>query len=147
MAEIRGTKYTLDELYDNYEFKVVKRAIMREFPWITNVFVDPEELNQYNVIFLNFTIDLPLMLETYGWDSHPWVKRVVEKNEHYHTMNLGMFADVQYQEHKKVQDDILKLIQLVQESPALPQDLKIKGRQFTVGGFEINPGQPEWGTS
>jgi hypothetical protein len=25
---------TLDELYDNYQYKVVKKALMREYPWI-----------------------------------------------------------------------------------------------------------------
>ena len=50
---------TEEELYDNYEFKVTKRALMREFPFIKNVYVkDPATIDQYkSFIFLDADIN------------------------------------------------------------------------------------------
>ena len=66
MAVEPGKEYTVEELYDNYEFKVVRRAIMKEFPWIKNVTVTRDNLDKYNTIFLDFEVDLHRLLESYG---------------------------------------------------------------------------------
>ena len=39
---------TYQEVIDNYEFKVAKKMLMREYPWIKDVFMNPEEINKYN---------------------------------------------------------------------------------------------------
>ena len=51
------TPMTPEQLRNNYEYKIVRRAIIKEFPWITDVTFNEDELNEYNVIFLEFIID------------------------------------------------------------------------------------------
>ena len=145
MAVEPGKEYTVEELYDNYEFKVVRRAIMKEFPWIKNVTVTQDNLDRYNTIFLDFEVDLPRLLETYGWDAYRSAQRAWDENKYFHAMHLSLFGDVSYEEAKPITDGIEKLYRAVHESPALPKDLKVKsGRRFSIGDFYFNLGQPDW---
>ena len=59
---------TKEELYDNYEFKVTARALKREFPFITNVYVrNDEEVNKYKrMIFFEVDINPYLLSQQYG---------------------------------------------------------------------------------
>ena len=138
--------YTLEELYDNYEFKVVKKAIMREFPWIENVTVDPEQLQKYSLIFLNFDVDPIKLGEQMGWTVTPWVKKAYEQGKEYKGMYLSLLFDkVNYEDTRDIANSIEELARSVHNSPALPHDLKIKGdRRFTVGDFFVNQGKQPW---
>ena len=145
MAVEPGSEYTVEELYDNYEFKVVKRAIMKEFPWITNVTVTQDNLDRYNTIFLDFEVDLPHLLETYSWGPYRPAQRAWDENKYFHAMYLSIFADIEFEEGKLVNRAIEKLYEGVHNSPALPVDLKLKtGRRFSIGDFYFNLGQPDW---
>jgi len=145
MAVDPGKEYTVDELYDNYEFKVVKRAIMREFPWITNVTVTQQNLDAYNSIFLDLEVNLPHLLETYGWGPYRAAKRAWEENKYFHSMHLSLLGDVSFEDAKPVANDIEKLYKSISHSPALPTDLRLKtGRRFSIGDFYFNLGRPEW---
>ena len=146
MAVEPGSEYTVEELYDNYEFKVVRRAIMKEFPWIKNVTVTQDNLDRYNTIFLDFEVDLPRLLETYGWEPYRSAQRAWDENKYFHAMHLSLFGDVPYEAAKTaVTDDMEKLFQAIHDSPALPKDLKLKtGRRFSIGDFYFNAGRPDW---
>ena len=138
--------YTQQELYDNYEFKVVKKALMREYPWIKNVTVDPNILSKYNLIFLDLDIDPVKLGEEQGWNLTPWVKTAYEKGKEYKGMYLSLFFDkVNYEDTKELNDGLIELIRGVHYSPALPSDLKIRGdRTFSIGDFYLNQGSEPW---
>ena len=138
--------YTQQELYDNYEFKVVKKALMREYPWIKNVSVDPDNLSKYNLIFLDLDIDPVKLGEEQGWNLTPWVQNAYEDGKEYKGMYLSLFFDkVNYEDTKELNDGLIELIRGVHYSPALPSDLKIKGdRAFSIGDFYLNKGSEPW---
>lgn len=138
------SKYTEEELYNNYEFKVVKRAIIREFPWIKNVFVDPRELSSYNLIFLNFDCDPAMLAEQEGYTLTRTIQRAIDENLSYMAIYLSMFyTSVEYDTVGDITDEIIKLIKQISKSPALPQELKLLGgRSFGIGNFFLNRGQP-----
>ena len=145
MAVNPGSEYTVDELYDNYEFKVVKRALMKEFPWITNVTVTQDNLDRYNLIFLDLEINLPRLLETYEWGPYIGAQMAWDKKKYFHAMYLSLFGDVQFIETKEVVHDIERMFDAIHDSPALPKDLRLKpSRKFAIGDFYFNPGQPAW---
>ena len=145
MAVTPGSEYTVDELNDNYEFKVVKRAIMKEFPWIKNVTVTQDNLDKYGVIFLDFEINLPELLQTYEWPPYLGAQNAWDNGKYFHAMYLSLFGEVSYPEAREVADDIEHLFGAIHDSPALPIDLRLKkGRKFNVGDFYFNEGQPSW---
>jgi hypothetical protein len=145
MAVERGSEYTVEELYDNYEFKVVKRAIMKEFPWITDVTVTQDNLDRYSTIFLDFEVDLPRLLETYEWEPYRSAQRAWDENKYFHSMHLSLLGNISFEEAKPVANEIERLYKSISQSPALPKDLRLKsGRRFSIGDFYFNPGQPSW---
>jgi hypothetical protein len=45
---------TKEEIENTYEFKIIKKAVMREFPFIKDVFIsedDSKELDEYKYIY------------------------------------------------------------------------------------------------
>lgn len=138
--------YTAEELYDNYEFKVVKKALMREYPWIKDVTVNEENLSKYNLIFLDFDIDPIMFGEEMGWTITPWIERAYDEGKEYKGLYLSLFFDkVTYDDTKELTDDITDLMRSVGKSPAFPPDLRIKGdRRFSIGDFFLNKGKEPW---
>lgn len=138
--------YTPEEINDNYEFKVVKKALMREYPWIKNVTVDENNLSKYSLIFLDFDIDPIKLGEEMDWELTPWVRRAYEEGKEYKGLYLSLFFNgVGYDETKDLTDDMTELMRSVGQSPAFPPDLRIKGdRKFSLGEFFLNKGSESW---
>ena len=135
-----------DDLRNNYEFKVVRRVLIREYPWIKDVTFYEDELDVYNIIFLNLTIDPIEMGETYGHDMNSWVKTAIGRGEKYKGTYPSLILNISYLDG---QDEITKpindTISQVHKSPALPEDLRLpRGRMFQVGNYIVNPEGEEW---
>ena len=145
MAEITS-HITPEELSNNYEFKVVKRALMKEFPWIKDVTFNDDELDKYNLIFLNFIVDPIEMSQPYGWVMMPWVQRAYDNGLRYQGNYVSMLFDVDHDTGKQTLSNHMEdMLRQIHESPALPEDLRLpKGRGFTVGAFIINPDGEHW---
>jgi len=135
---------TEKELYDNYEFKLVKRALMNEYPWIKDVFVDPEQLKKYSLIFLNFEIDLIKLSEEMGWPISPFIMRALKNDNEYRALYLSLFFDeIDYADTVNITSGLERVMRSIGRSPALPDELKIKNKgPFSVGDFYINKGNP-----
>ena len=145
MAKIESY-ITPEELENNYEYKVVKRALMKEFPYIKDVQFDTEELDVYNLIFLNLIVDPIQMGEYYGYELNPWVVSRMERGENYKGNYPSLLFAVSYEQGKEdVMNPLNKMMGQIHDSPALPQDMKLpKGREFSVGSFIINPNGPSF---
>jgi len=143
------TQMTPEELKNNYEYKVVRRALMREYPWIKDVTFDPEDLDQYNLIFLNLIVDPIKMGESYGYKLNSWIMPRVKSGEKYSGNYPSLIFDVPWEEAKdSVTEPINQMFEEIHNSPALPADLRLpKGRVFRVGMYTINPDGPEWITT
>lgn len=142
--------YTAEELENNYEFKVVKRIIMKEFPWIKNVVVDSSLLNTYNLIFLNFEIDPIQYAKTYGLELGNIVKKAYENGREYEAMYLSLLtlSPNAYEDTSFITDRIKELAENIRKSPVIPDELKIKGgRVFTIGDWYFNKGATPWHVS
>lgn len=137
---------TVDELYDNYQFKVIKKALMREYPWITDIWVKQDELDKYNLIFLNIEIDPVMLGEERGWNLTPWVRKAYEDGRNYNGMYLSMFFDkVDYENTRDLQNELSVLANSVGKSPAFPKDLLLPGdRTFTIGDLHVNRHGRHW---
>jgi hypothetical protein len=146
MGDIRYG-YTTEELYDNYTFKLIKRSLMREFPFIKNVFVNPFDLGKYNTIFLNFDFDPTIWGEMYDDPMKSWLKDFVDKGG-YVDLSYPMTAtDMKYEEYQPIKKSIEKVMSQVIQSDAVPPELKIQGhRPVSIGTWHINrkSGTPDY---
>ena len=137
---------TPEQLENNYEYKVVKRALMKEYPWIKGVTFKPPELEKYNLIFLDLIVDPIQMGEYYGYNFNPWIKGRLDRGEYYSANFPSLIFDVPFERaNLEVSKPIDNTFTQIHNSPALPQDLRLpSGRSFKVGSYMFNPDGPEW---
>ena len=146
MADI-NYHYTPEELYDNYTFKLIKRALMREFPYIKNVFVGDFDLGRFNTIFLNFDFDTTIWGEMYNDPMKSWLKDFADKGGYVDLSYPITATDMKYEEYQPIRKSIEKVISQVVNSDAVPRELKIQGdRPVAVGTWHINrkSGTPDY---
>ena len=148
---------TFDELINNYEYKIVKKMVMREYPWIKNMDIEEDDLNKYNLIFVNLYINPFELGKKYGWEVAWYIVRKIKNNETFYSPYLATFfsaADAVLKEDmaqdvRNLQYKIEKDMASVHSSPALPEDLRLPGnRKIQIDSFFIMPNLtiPEEGT-
>lgn len=122
-----------DQVRNNYEFKLIKRILMNEFPWIKDVDVDEFDLKIYSTIFINLTIDPILLANQYNWIMNPWV------DNNYTTSTISMIFDISHREGEElITEPIQKEIVDVVMSNAVPQELKTpKYRRISFGSYIV----------
>ena len=131
---------TPEELYDNYEYKVTVKALKREFPFIKDVRIKEDEINNYGLIFLELIIDPFQMAETYGYHVSNWVKNHMRKGERDSSITPSVFFDEPYSEVMKFGNMIDELIRSIHDSKAIPDTMKLpRGRQLDYSQFVVDP--------
>jgi hypothetical protein len=139
--------YTTEELYDNYTFKLIKRSLMREFPYIKNVFVNFFDLGRYNTIFLNFDYDPKIWGEMYNDPMVKWLKDVKDEGKYFDLSYPTTGTKMGYEEYQPIKKSIEKVMSDVFNSEAVPKELKIQGqRPVAIGTWHINRrgGKPDY---
>ena len=131
---------TEQELYDNYTFKVVKRALMREFPFIKNVSVkDPADIDKYEMyIFLDADINPYELSQMYGLKIDPIPNRYLRRGEPFWAPYLSMFIKGGVEETYPITKAINDLVNSVQKSTALPQEFKLD-RELEIATYHASP--------
>lgn len=131
---------TEEELYDNYEFKVTKRALMREFPFIKNVYVkDPATIDRYNsYIFLDVDINPYELSHQYGVKVDKTTDRFLRKGDPYWAPYLSLFIAGDIENSRPISKAINDLVHGIAHSVAIPQELKL-GKELDIGGYHANP--------
>jgi hypothetical protein len=139
--------YTTEELYDNYTFKLIRRALMREFPYIKNVFVNPPDLGRFNTIFLNFDFDPSIWGEMYNDPMVKWLKDVTDKGGYIDFSYPNTGTNMGYDEYYPIKKSIENVMSDVFNSEAVPPELKIQGnRPVAIGTWHVNrrSGTPDY---
>ncbi len=131
---------TEQELYDNYEFKVLDRALRREFPFIKKVYVkDPDDVDRYDTMqFLDVDINPYEMVQQYGLRIDPIADRYLRRGEPYWAPFLSMFVKGDVEESYPIKKAINDLVNSVQKSTALPQEFKLD-QELDIGTYHASP--------
>ena len=142
-----GYQYSTEQLYDNYTFKLLRRSLMREFPYIKNVFVNFFDLGRYNTIFLNFDFDPAIWGEMYNDPMVKWLKDVTDEGGYIDLSYPTTATDMSYDEYQPIKKSIQKVMSDVFNSEAVPKELKIQGdRPVAIGTWHVNRrgGKPDY---
>ena len=133
---------TYDELLDNYEFKVGKRILTREYPWIKDVYMrNPDDVNKYNLIFMDIIFDPFQLAEQEGWRMASYVARSIERGDDFWSPYLSTFYSSHPDDARALVQKIDKSLEDLHKSPAIPQDLKLPAtRKLNVGSFHVQLG-------
>ena len=134
-----GYQYSTEQLYDNYTFKLLRRALMREFPYIKNVFVNFFDLGRYNTIFLNFDFDPAIWEQMYNDPMVKWLKDVTDEGGYIDLSYPTTGTNMEYDEYQPIKKSIEKVMSDVFNSEAVPKELKIQGqRPVAIGTWHVN---------
>ena len=132
---------TYEQLIDNYEFKIAKKMLLREYPWIKDVVIREDEINKWNLIFLDVTIDPYELGRQEDWTVTRYLDRSInDLGEYWSPYLSSFFRDVKWEDARPLQDSINKQLESIHTSPALPIELRLPGtRKFQVGSWYAYP--------
>jgi hypothetical protein len=132
---------TREELENNYEYKIAKKALKREFPFVKDVTVrDDEDINKWTYnLYLQIVINPFILSTTYGYPVWRWVSTPLKRGEPYWSSHLSMFVDTDHSDDmRKLQAKMEEVLKGIHNSPALPSELKLD-KQLMVGSFITYP--------
>ena len=136
---------TKEEVENSYEFKLMKRIIKKEFPFVKDIILpNDDEINKWELIFVILVIDPFQLQRMTGWEISSFVKS-------YFNLLAGYYQDYRFKsvypqtmfnisrdEGMALAQEIERTMRSISTSPALPQDLKIgKDRLFAIGEWAI----------
>ena len=122
-------------------FKIVKKAIMRKYPWIKDLYVgDEEDISRYNsMLFLDMDIDALKMVEEYEMTPEFWITNPswgFRNRPSYDSVYLTTMVNKDdYQEARDLQDEVESEMRRIQNSDAIPSEYKINKR-FGISTFK-----------
>lgn len=132
---------TPEQLRDNYEYKVIKKILLREFKWIKDISFKDNEINDYNLIFIDLYINPFELSDETGWAIARWTLNDIEKGEQYYSPYLSSLMKVAYEDAKEITMPIEKTIESVHKSAAIPKELRLPGaRKLAIGSFITQEG-------
>ena len=135
---------TPEELYDNYEYKVTKRMLLREFPWIKDVSVRENEINKYNVIFFDITYNPYELQKITGWPLMWYAPRMLKDEGGYLSPYISTIFDVPVETTRGITNQLETLAKTIHGSPAIPKDMKLPGnRVFGIASYRAIGPPPE----
>jgi len=129
---------TPEKIYNVYAFKLIKRSLMKEFPWIKDVFVRQDDLNHYTTIFLNFEFDPTEFSKAYGHETKKWIQELVDEGKYLDYSYPNLINDMGYEDWRPVREDIRRTIKDVSDNPAIPDEFKFDRRNIELGSWHIN---------
>ena len=148
MALVNPNNYvTPTEVENNYEFKLMKKVLRQEYPWVLDVLVPKDEdINKYNLIFLPIVIDPFILQKEVGLPIEAWIKRYLTDERYKQTYRqyayvssyISTMFNGDREITREIQDEVEKVMRSVGKSAAIPEDLKLrKGRAFSPGEYII----------
>ena len=133
---------TREEFENNYEYKVTKKALMREFPFIKDVFVrEDEDINKWSsTIYLDLIIDPFAFAHQYGFRVWGPIINALKRGEPYKSLYLSLFIDSgdRVELASPINKAMEELMVGIHRSPAIPKELKL-GKILWVGSFTATP--------
>lgn len=131
---------TRDEIINSYHWNLLKRIMKSEFPFIIDMDVEVDNLNKYNLIFAEIIIDPFKFAEVYDTTLPRYTVWGLTRNERRTSPFVSSFFDLTYEQGKEIQKEMDDVMNSVEKSQALPDDLKLpKSRTIVTGDFIIPP--------
>lgn len=134
---------TYEQLIDNYEYKVSKKILIREYPWIKDVTPTDgrEKVNEYNLIFITLHINPFELSDVTGWPIAKWTFNDIKNGITYWSPYLSTLMNVPYEEGNRITNEIDDTLNSIHTSSAIPQELRLPTtRKLSTSRFSTQEG-------
>ena len=130
---------TQEELENNYTYKIIRKVLMREYPWIKDVQLDVPGLEKFEyALFLDIFINPYELGEERGYNVARWIESAIRNKEDYYTSVITMYFDGSSEEMRAITTEVNDTITATQNSPAIPPDLRLPSdKRFMVGSYHL----------
>ena len=112
---------------------------MREFPWIKDVQLDIPGVDKFEyVLFLDIYMNPYELAQEHDFKVSSWIESAIRQGEDYSTSVITMYFNGSSDEMRAVTQEINDTIEATQNSPAIPQDLRLpENKRFMVGSYHL----------
>lgn len=137
-------KLTVEELYNNLEFKLAKKLVKLEYPWVKDLIVyNPENLNKYGLIFVEPVIDAEELAREYDFDLPAFVHYYIRTDRQF----FSPYLSTMFTNHNNstdisidISNKIEKLFKTIHNNPAIPDTMRLpRDRRLALGGVLHKP--------
>jgi hypothetical protein len=133
---------TIDEFKNQYEFKLVKKALMREFPFVKDVTVrNEEDINRWKYTsYVELVIDPFILGNMFNMKVWYVVVNSLKRGEPYWSTTLSIYfvGNDRFEVVGEVRRRMETLMDEIHNSPAIPQELKMD-KNILIGTYIANP--------
>ena len=140
MAVHPNDMLTPEELNDNYEYKITKKGLLREFPFIVDVLdTNEEDFTKYeSVVFVTLVIDPYVLANMFGvkvWDG---ITRAFKRGDDFDSPTLSIFLENSIDLGIKIRQSIDDFTDSIHSSRAIPDEYRM-GRIVRAGNYIAYP--------
>lgn len=131
---------TPEQVRNSYEFKVLKRLIKDEFDFVTNIDIQDNKLNDYDLVFLDLYVDPFKMAEAYDlkvWDGL-FITTMFSDMNFESPFPRILLNDAPPDLSRTLDGELDDIIKSVRQSNVIPNNKKLpEPRSFKVGTWIV----------
>ena len=137
---MKHRELTVQEVEDTYHFKLAKKMLMKEYPWISDTIVDRDNLNKYRLVFVDIIVNNNKIKSMYKWKEQPWTSYGMEREGQYVGSSLSVSYQIHQEDGQRINNRIGDIFNLINYTTAIPEELKILfDRKLALGNYIITP--------
>lgn len=132
---------TKEEIENNYTYRIVKRALIRELPFIKDIILNDEDIDKYkSTLFFDLIIDPYEMAGHYNTKVWDLIDKKLKRGEGYDSIAPSIFLDEpkRFETGQEITDDIVNIVKQIQSASVVPDELKLKKRLYP-SSFIVKP--------
>ena len=130
---------TYEELLNNYEYKITKKGLMKEYPFIVDVLDDEEDFPKYeSVVFVTLVIDPFILANMFGVKVWGGIIRTLKRGDDFDSPTLSIFLDNNIDLGIKIRQSIDDFIDTIHGSRAIPDEYRMS-KLLRVGNYIAYP--------
>lgn len=125
---------TIEETERNFEFKVIKKAVRQQFPFIKDLIIDKDSFYKYDTLFVFGLIDVVEAYKTKGYKLNDWALLTPDTPR-----GISVIFDISWEQYnEEIRNPLEKMIEKIYFSDMIPENLRLK-RFVKVFDYIIKP--------
>ena len=122
------TPYTPEDIQNAYEFKLAKKILKDQFPFILDIKPPDARYDIYHTIEIQIYVDFDKLAEYGQWNKTSYSMKLFTRFNNNIWQGAGFYhlpySNATPKDGKEIEDDINDALKKIHNSPAIPSELK-----------------------